>query len=222
MCEEHRMITRGPRWRRPRSWSKSGLLHCSIQTLLFTLVAFPVAAEAGEGDARGFWLGLSPLAGAYHLNYGYDAPGTSERVEHTQWLNAWALDVGWRFSPGSALGIGWIRSQSYEYGEEYEYSQLILRLDWNPTRAWWFLSFSGGIGDAQTPFMETPSGEPFVTSGGAFVAVLGAGGDYAVTSWLTLRGRAEYLLGRQVLPSDVSDEIDVNGWSLGAYAVWTP
>lgn len=39
------------------------------------------------------------------------------------------------------------------------------------------------------------------------------------TSWLTLRGRVEYLWERKVIPSDVSDTIDVTGWSFGAYIV---
>jgi hypothetical protein len=161
-------------------------------TLSGTLGILAADADPGTPDDRGLWLGLSPLAGAYHLTFGYDAPGTSERIEHTAGLHAWALELGWRFSPGFALGTGSIWSRSFEYGEEYEYGQLILRLDWNPTRKWWFVSVAAGMGDAQTPAMEVPSfEEPFVTSGNSFVAVVGAGGDYAITPWLTFRGRAE-------------------------------
>lgn len=198
-----------------------------VRTLLLALllaasIAAPASGQTASRTERGFWLGVSPLTGAFQVEFAYDRPATSERIEETAWLNAWALELGWRFSSRFAVGLATVQSREYEYGEEYEYEQWLLRLDWSPARSWWWLSVATGVGQAQAPTVEDPVGTPFVPDGGGFVLGLGGGADYRVTGWLTLRGRVEYVLARKVIPSDVSDEIDVTGWSLGTYVVWTP
>ena len=79
--------------RRTASGCRRLVLLGTMVLALSGMVGIP-AAGAGAADDRGFWLGLSPLAGAYQLSYGYDAPGTGERIEHTEWLHAWALELG--------------------------------------------------------------------------------------------------------------------------------